>query len=173
MSAPTALDSVRTGTPDATNGIKIPTILMQEDTSFEAPGGVALSDRIPSSASPDRDNAIAADSTTDMSTTSFAGTAGANLTPLNNRGALVVWCTFEATTTSVAVRVVYYDAADAPLFVGPLLTFTPLAGFRLTASGHYMSQPQIVETYGASQARPYIVTHSDATNDVDVFTAAI
>lgn len=172
MAAPTALDNARTGTPDGTSGIQIPTVVMQE-AAYEAPCGISLSDRIPAAPSPDRDNAVAADSTTDMSTTSFAGTAGANLFALNNRGALVVWCTFEASTTSVVIRVVYYDASDNPLFVGPAMTFAALSGFRLTAAGHYMSEPRIVESYGASQARPYIVTHSDATNDVDVFVAPV
>ncbi len=173
MAAPTALDTVRTGTPDGTSGIKIPTILMQEDSSVEAPGGIALSDRIPAAPTPDRDNAVAADSATDMSTTAFAGAAGANLSVINNRGALVVWCTFEAATTSAKIRVIYYDGSNNPLFIGPEMTFVPVSGFRLSATGHYMSQPQIVETYGASKARPYIVTHSDSTNDVDVFMAPV
>jgi hypothetical protein len=172
MAAPTALDNARTGTPDGTSGVQIPTVVMQE-ASYEAPGGIDLSDRIASSVAPDRDNATAVDSATDMSTTAFAGASGANLTAVNNRGAIVVWCTFEASTDSAAVRLVYYDAADAPLFVGPPLAFAALAGFRLSAAGHYMSEPRIVESYGASQIRPYIASKGDAVNDVDVFTHPI
>jgi hypothetical protein len=168
MSAPTALDSARTGTPDGTNGIKIPTVLMQEDSTFEAPGGIALTDRIPAAPTADRSLMTAADSATDMSTTAFAGAAGANLLNINNRGAIVVWCTFEASTDSAIVRIVYYDASDNPLFVGPPLTFAPLAQ-RLSAAGHYMSTPQIVESYGASQYRPYLSTKGDAVNDVSIF----
>lgn len=171
MAAPTALDNARTGTPDGTNGVQIPTVVVQEGT-LEAPCGIALTDRIASSLSPDRDNATAADTATDMSTTDFAGASGANLTAINNRGAIVVWCTFEASTDSATIRLVYYDAADAPLFVGPALSFTPLTQ-RLSAAGHYMSEPQIVESYGASQIRPYIAAKGDATNDVDVYTHPI
>jgi hypothetical protein len=169
MAAPTALDSARTGTPDGTYGILIATVPVQEGGGIEAPCGVALSDRIASSLAPDRANATAADTATDMSTTDFAGASGANLTAVNNRGAIVVWCTFEASTDSATIRLVYYDAADAPLFVGPALSFTPLPQ-RLSAAGHYMSEPQIVESYGASKIRPYIAAKGDSTHDVDVYT---
>lgn len=171
MAAPTALDTLRTGTPDGADGLLISSIVAQE-TGSEIPAGVALTDRIASSLAPDRDNATAADTATDMSTTDFAGASGANLTAVNNRGAIVVWCTFEAATDSATIRLVYYDAADAPLFVGPALSFLPLTQ-RLSASGHYMSEPQIVESYGASQIRPYIAAKGDATNDVDVYTHPI
>lgn len=169
MSNPTALETIRTGTPDASNGLLIANISSQESATTEIPGGFALSDRIADAPSPDRDNATGNDTaTTDMSTAGFAGTSGANLKNINNRGALVVWCSFEASTDSATIRVVYYDAADNPLFVGPPLVFTPLAQ-RLSSSGHYMSEPQIVETYGASQYRPYIAAKGDAVNDVDVY----
>jgi len=170
MAAPTALETIRTGTPDGTSGIQIANISAQESATTEIPAGLALSDRIASSLSPDRDNLTAHESSTvDMSTSGFAGTSGANLAAINNRGAIVVWCTFEANTDSATVRIVYYDAANAPLFVGPALSFTPQAQ-RLSASGHYMSEPQIVESYGASKYRPYLAAKGDATNDVDIYS---
>ena len=172
MPAPTALDHARTGTPDDSGGIKIPTIVMQEDGTLEAPAGIALSDQIVGGTTPDRNDVTAADSATDMSTSGFAGSSGANLAPINNRGALVVWCTFEAATDSATVRLVYYDAADSPLFVGPALAFAALPQ-RLSASGHYMSEPQIVESYGAAQVRPYVVAKGDAVNDVDVYAQPV
>jgi hypothetical protein len=171
MAAPTTLDNARTGTPDGTLGVPIPTILTQ-DGSHEAPGGFALTDRIPAAPSADRSLLTAADSATDMSTTVFAGTSGANLFAINNRGALVVWCSFEASTDSATVRIVYYDASNNPLFVGPPLAFAPLAQ-RLSAAGHYMSAPQIVESYGASKYRPYLSTKGDAVNDVSIFAQPI
>lgn len=173
MAAPTALDSARTGTPDGTAGVPIPTVPMQEDSAKEAPCGISLSERIPSGQAADRANATAADTTADMSTTVFAGAAGANLFNVNNRGALIVWCTFAAATTSVEVRVIYYDASNNPLFIGPVLSFAPSSAFRLSAAGHYMAEPQVVESYGASKIRPYIVSHSDAVNAVSVFSAPI
>lgn len=168
MPSPAALDTLRTGTPDGSSGLLISSIVAQE-TGSEIPAGVALSDRIADGPTADRATATAADTATDMSTTDFAGTAGANLKTVNNRGALAVWATFEAATDSAVVRIVFYDAADAPLFVSPALTITPIAGFRLSASGHYMSEVQLVDSYGASQFRPYIVSKGDAVNDVSVF----
>lgn len=167
MSAPTALDSARTGTPDTSNGVKIPTVLMQEDSSFEAPGGVALSDRLAAGLSAQR-SALSSDdtATTDMSTTAFAGTSGANLEAINNRGALVIWCEFANAAGAATVRVVYYDSSNNPLFVGPALPFSALT-HRVSAAGDYMSEPQIVESYGASKYRCYL--QSKGTGNVDVF----
>lgn len=172
MSNPTALETIRTGTPDGSNGLLIANISSQESATTEIPAGLALSDRIADAPTADRATATAADTATDMSTSGFAGTGGANLKNINNRGAIVVWCSFEANTDSATVRIVYYDSADNPLFVGPALAFTPLTQ-RLSASGHYMSEPQIVESYGASQYRPYISAKGDATNDVSVFAHPI
>lgn len=172
MSAPTALDSARTGTPDGTGGIKISTIISQEDGTIEVPGGVALSDRIPSGVSPDRNDATGVDTaTTDMSTVGFAGTSGANLLSINNRGALVVWLTFASNTDSVSIQIIYYDAANTPIFVGPVLSFVPETE-RISSAGHYMSQPKIVETYGASKYRPYITAKGNASI-VDIFAQPI
>lgn len=168
MPNPTAADSARTGTPDGSTGIQIATTALQENSTLKAPWGVALSDRLGAGLTPDRDNATAADTATDMSTTDFAGASGANLKVINNRGAIVVWCTFEASTDSASVRLVYYDESDNALFVGPPLAFTPLT-LRVSASGHYLSEPQVVESFGASQIRPYIADKGDSTNDVDVF----
>jgi hypothetical protein len=161
------MDSARTGTPDATNGIKIPTVLMQEDSSFEAPGGIALSDRIAAGPSAQRSGLSSDDTaTTDMSTVGFAGTSGANLEAINNRGALVVWCEFANSAGSAVVRVVYYDSSNNPLFVGPALPFSALAQ-RVSASGDYMSEPQIVESYGASKYRCFL--QAKGTGNVDIF----
>lgn len=171
MPAPTGLESITTGDPGA-SGEKVANISSQEDATIEIPGGFALSDRIADGPTVDRDNATAADSATDMSTADFAGTNGANLKAVYNRGAIAVWCTFEANTDSATIRLVMYDSADAPLFLSPAMTFTPLAQ-RLSSSGHYMSEVQLCDSYGASQFRPYITAKGDATNDVDVFAHPI
>lgn len=170
MPAPTALDTVRTGTPDGSNGIKVPSFQTQEDSTIETPGGFALSDRIADGPSPDRAAVSAVDTATDMSTTVFAGSSGANLVAINNRGALVVWCEFANAAGSAVIRMVYYDAANNPLFLGPPLTFAALTQ-RVSASGDYMSEVQIVESYGASKFRAYLATIG--TGNVDIFTRPI
>ncbi len=167
MSAPTALDSARTGTPDGSAGVQIPTVLMQENSAFEAPGGVALSDRIPAGPTADRAAVSSNDTaTTDMSTAGFAGSSGANLSAVNNRGALVVWCEFANSAGSATVEVVFYDASNNPLFVSEQLTFAAKSQ-RVSSSGDYMSQVQMIDTYGASKYRPFV--RSLGTGNVDVF----
>lgn len=166
MSAPTALDNIRTGTPDGSTGTKIPSIVLQEDSSLEAPGGISLSDRIPAAVSAERSGLSAIDSATDMSTVGFAGTSGANLVAINNRGAVCVWATFANSAGTATVRVIYYDSSNNPLFVGSLLSFT--AGTqRLSAAGNYMSTPLLVESYGTSKYRLYLV--SKGTGNVDLY----
>jgi hypothetical protein len=170
MPAPPALDNARTGTPDGSSGIQIATVVVQEGT-FEAPAGIALTDRLAAGLTPDRNDISAVDTATDMSTTDFAGSSGANLFAINNRGAIVVWCTFDDAVASATVRLIYYDGSNNPLFVGPPLTFTALAQ-RISSSGHYMTEPQIVESYGASKCRPYLVTLGSG-NVADIFAHPI
>lgn len=166
MSAPTALDNARTGTPDATNGVQIATVVAQEGT-IEIPGGIAFSDRIAAAPSAQRAGLTGDDTaTTDMSTTAFAGSSGANLEAINNRGAIAVWCEFANSAGSATVRVVYYDTSNNPLFVGSALSFSALAQ-RVSASGDYMSEPQVVESYGASKYRCFL--QAKGTGNVDIF----
>lgn len=167
MSAATALDNARTGTPDGSGGIKIPTVLMQEDSSLEAPAGVVMSDRIAAGASAQRSGLSADDTgTTDMSTTVFAGGSGANLEAINNHGAVVVWCTFANAAGSATVEVAFYDSSNNPLFVSEQLAFTALTN-RLAAAGNYMSRPQMVDSYGASKYRCFL--RAKGTGNVDIY----
>jgi hypothetical protein len=54
----------------------------------------------------------------------------------------------------------------------PSRPLVPLAQ-RLSASGHYMSQVALVESYGASKYRAYVAAKGDSTNDLDVYAQAI
>lgn len=173
MSAATALETIRTGTPDGSNGLLIANISSQESATTEIPCGLALSDRVPQDPTAERNPATTADSATDMSDAASGFANGVTLSAINNRGAIVVWCTFEASTDSATIRVIYYDAGGDPLFVGPALSFVPLAGFKETSSGPYLSEPQIVESYGASKFRPYIAAKGDSTNDLFVYAHPI
>lgn len=164
MPAPTTLDS-KNPHSDMTA-----TIVAQEGL-VEIPTGVLLSARIPSSIAADRAGLTADDTaTTDMSTAGFAGTAGANLFAVNNCGAMSVWCEFANAAGSATVEIVFYDAADAPLFVSKQLTFTALTQ-RVSASGDYMTNPQLIDTCGASQYRPYLKVKG--TGNLDIFANPI
>lgn len=168
MSSPTALETIRTGTPDGTNGLLIANISSQEGATTEIPGGVMLSDRIANGPSAHRSAVTAADSATDMSS---AGFSSSGLDNVNNRGAVVVWCEFAASTGSAVVRPVFYDAAGtpAPLNLGPVLTFVA-SDKRVSSGGDYMSEAQIVDTYGASKFKVYVEAVSGTT---DVFAHPI
>ena len=167
MPAPTALEVISTGST-TTN---VANLSSQEGATTELPVGVSLSDRIGAAPAADR-AALAADdtATTDMSTVGFAGAAGANLFNINNRGALAVWCEFPNAAGSATVRIIYYDSSDNPLFVGEALTFAALAQ-RVSAAGDYMSEPRLVDSYGASQYRPYLSVKG--TGNVDIFAHPI
>lgn len=177
MAAPTALETIRTGAPDNSTGLLIANISAQESGTTEIPASVLLSDRIASSLSADIANLTATTeepTSKDLSNSTWLGASGANLKAINNRGALVIWCHFEGASDSATLRVAYYDAADEPLFVGPALSFAPTAYILDTADtpDMYVSEPQIVETYGASQYR-IIVSAYSGTNDLDVYSQPI
>ena len=168
-----ALESITTGDPGA-SGEKVANISSQEDGTIEIVGGFALSDRIPSSLAPDVDTLTATTqvpANSDLSDATWVGSSGANLKAINNRGALSIWCHFEGATDSATLRVAYYDAADEPLFVGPALAFVPTAYILDVADtpDMYVSEPQLVETYGASQYRIMVTAYS-GTNDLDVYS---
>src|SRR5262245_11417969 len=125
MPAPTSLSAARTGTPDGSNGLQLAEIPSQEDSNKLLIGGFSVSDRIAAGPSPDRSGLSADDTgTTDMSTTAFAGSSGANLTAINNRGAVVVWCEFPNSAGSATVELVFYDSSNNPLFVSEQLFFS-------------------------------------------------
>lgn len=170
MPAPTALESITTSDPGG-SGEKIANISSQEDGTIEIVGGVSFSDRIAAAPSADRSGLTGDDSgTVDMSTTAFAGTAGANLTAINNRGALAVWCEFTNVAGEATVEVVFYDNSNNPLFVSEALSFTAKTQ-RVSATGDYMSQAQLVDTYGASKYRAFLRTLG--AGNVDIFAHPI
>jgi hypothetical protein len=166
---PTALDSARTGTPDTGTGIKIPTILMREDSTLEAPGGVALSDHIANGPSAHRTAIASADSATDMSSAAF----GTSTALVNNRGTLCVWVAFNVAASQATVRPVFYDdaATPAPMALGPLLSFTASAK-RLSASGKYMTEAQLVDTRGFKRVKVFVESIT-ASESADVYAEAI
>ena len=175
MPSPAALDSARTGTPDNSNGIQIATVVAQEGT-IEIPGGIALSDRIASSLAADVDTLTATTlipSGSDLGNTTWTGTTQ-TARNVNNRGAIVIWCHFEGASDSATLRVAYYDAADVALFVGPALNFMPTTFIKLASEtpDMYVSEPQLVESYGAAKYRIMVIAYS-GTNDLDVFSQPI
>lgn len=163
MANPTALESVRTGTPDSSQGVQIANISAQENSAYEIPAGVILADRIVADQSPQRSNISSADTTTDLSTSGFAGTNGANLEALNNRPSIYVWCTFSGASDAATIRVIYYDSNNNPLFESWPLSFVA-SSRRVSSSGNYISEARVVPQLGASKFRCYVEAVSGTVN---------
>lgn len=170
MANPTALESVRTGTPDSSQGVQIANISAQENSAYEIPAGVILSDVLTAGQSAHRADLSAADTTADMSTSGFAGASGANLENLNNRATLIVWCRFSDSGGTARIHPIFYDSQNTPLFVGPPLSFSAMPQ-RASSSGAYLSIPLMCETYGASKFRCYL--SALGTGNVTIFAQGI
>lgn len=161
--------SSKTGTPDGTNGISIAMQDSQADTAEKLPAGLAVSDMIANGPTAHRSAVAAADSDTDMSSAGF-GSSGQKLS--DNRGAIPIWCEFSSAGATATVRLVYYDNAGtkAPMVIGPLLTFTATSK-RVSAAGDYMTEIQMVESYGFAAFKVFI--ESISAGNVDVFAEPI
>jgi len=170
MPDPVGFDSARTGAPDGTTGIFIPTILAMESTSLEIPTGIALTDVVTNTVLAHRAGIAGPDTATDMSSAGF-GNTGTALT--NNRGALVVWCEFGSSTAAALLTPVFYDnaAAQAPTALGLQMYFPANAAFRVSSGNDYMTAVQITDTYGFRRYKMYV--NSLTNGSVDVFAAAI
>jgi hypothetical protein len=164
MSDATALDSARTGTPDGSSGIKIPTILCQEDSTLEAPCGVSISDVISDSLSAHRAGITSDSGVTDMRVTGFGAT---NVDRINNRGGLVVWVKFDSLANCV-LRPVWYNSAttSSPMCLGPLMAFTANAKLCDTSGKMYLSEAQIVETMGMKKFKLFLESLSSGIVDI-------
>lgn len=161
-----ALTSIRTGTPDSTGGEKVASLTLQEDSSIEPVGGFPISSKIDDGPSAHRSSVTAADTAADMSTGGF----GTSLKAVNNAPTLCIFCSFLGTGGSATVRPVYYDGAtsNTVLFLGESLSFVADTSYRLTSTGAYMSQAQLVDAKGAGQVKVYVASLGD-TAGTDVY----
>lgn len=145
------LDTAQTSTPDTAEGTLLATIQSAGSSGTEIAGGFSLVEAIPNAVSAHR-AASGADTGTDMSSSGFGGSTEKIL----NRGALVIWVEFATAGASCLVTPVFYDdsGTPAPFALGPQLSFTASAK-RVTAAGNYMSEAQIVETFGFRRFKVY------------------
>lgn len=166
MSDPTALDSARTGTPDAATGTALATVVSSESASVEIPTGIALSDAVANAIGAHRAGLTAADATVKL--IDF-GASSCGTESVNNRGAIALWMTFASSCGSATVSPIYYDAQSTPqpLAVGAQLTFAALdlrgaSGF--TSCGDPTTRLQMVDSMGA---RKFKVRLDSLTNSAD------
>jgi hypothetical protein len=141
----------------------------QADPNEKLPAGIAASDMIANGPTAHRSAVSTADTATDLSSAGF-GSSGTKLS--DNRGAITIWAEFSTSGASATCRVVYYDNAStpAPMCVGPAFTLAATMR-RVSASGDYVSEPKMVETYGFARFKVFIETLSAGT--IDVFAEPI
>lgn len=156
MPGAAALDSLRTGTPDNSSGLKIASILSKDDSTIEIPAGFALVETLPNAPSAHRSSG-GADASTDMSSSGF----GTSTELIENRGALIIWVEFATAGATCTLIPVWYDdsATPAPMALGPSLTFTATAK-RVTSSGNYMSEAVIIDTHSFARYKIFKETVS-------------
>ena len=173
MPAPTALDSAKTGTPDATNGIQIGTVISAESTQIELPVGVSLSDHIASNLAAHRSTVAAPDTGPDMFD---FGSTPTSAELINNRGALAIWMQFGCTCGRCTVSPIFYDnqSTPAPVAFGPQLTFIGNLGYLTSASGKALTRVQLVDTYGFRRFKIHLDSLTNSTTDgVNIYAVPV
>jgi hypothetical protein len=101
--------------------------------------------------------------TSDLSTSGFAGSAGANLFDIGNALACVLRASCSVASASLAGRLIYYDGSNNPIGMSEPITFISDAARRLAAAGDYICQHFIVDVGEARKARFYIENISSGT----------
>lgn len=152
------LSSAKASTQDNTSGTPFATIASEEGTP-EPIQGVGLVGNKSTYAELSRTAVTAADAPTsgDLSTSHFAGSAGANLQDLGNALAVAIRATCTVAGTTMSGRVVFYDGSNNPIGYSELVTFTSDGTLRLSASGDYVSQRAVVDA-GAGRKAAFLAT---------------
>lgn len=151
-----SLSAVRGSTQDGTSGTQV------AQAANESSGAGALQATAPvgnktTYAEVSRTGVTTADTaTTDLSTTGFAGSAGANLGDAENALTLAVRATCDAAGKTLTGRVVLYDGGNNPLAVSESLSFTSDAALRLSAAGNYVCPRQLIDCGQARKFRFYV-----------------
>ena len=157
-----SLNATRASTQDNTAGTQIATTVTEDGTAGVIQAVVQVGNK---SAYTDiiRTGVTAADAPTggDLTTTGFAGTAGANLLDLGNCLSVTVRATCTVASATLSGRVVFYDASNNPLAYSESLSFTSDGSLRLgNATGDFVVARQIIDAGQARKARFLVVSVS-------------
>ncbi len=105
----------------------------------------------------------------DLTTTGFAGTAGANLIDLGNALAVHLRATCGTASAILTGRVVLYDVLNAAIGTNATVTFTADSTLRLgNATGNFVANSAIQDVGGARKCRFFVDTVSAGTWQVFV-----
>lgn len=159
-----SLSSVKTSTPDATNGNPV-AIVVSEVGSVDIQEVAVVGNKTTWSET-SRTSLTSADAPTggDLTTTGFAGTSGANLIDVENAMSASVRATCGTASATLTGRLVLYDGSNNAIGYSELLTFTSDATRRLgNASGDFVAQRVIVDTGAARKCRFFVESVSAGT----------
>lgn len=157
--------SIKASTQDTSNGTPVATAV-NEDAAGNA---IQLMSAVGSKSTWNelaRTALTAADAPTggDLTTTGFAGTAGANLADLGNALAVQVRATCDTASKSLTGMLVFYDASNKPIGYSETISFTSDATLRLgNATGNFVSTRKLLDAGAARKAAFFVSSISGGT----------
>lgn len=153
-----ALGSVKASTQDGTSGTPVATGVNEDDVTKALQASVTVGNKS-TYAEASRTGLTALDAPTggDMTTTGFAGTAGANLTTCGNALSLSCRATCSVASATLTGRVAFYNAAFACIALSEVITFTSDPTRRLgNAAGDFLAQRVVVDAGQAQMFRFFV-----------------
>lgn len=158
-----ALGSIKASTQDSSTGTPV-AIAVNEDDATKAVQAIAPVGNKTTYGETSRTGLTTADTaTTDLSTTAFAGTSGANLIDVGNALTALVRCSCGTASKTLTGRLIHYDGSNNAIGFGPTLSFASDASLRITASGDFVCQRQLQDLGSARKVRFYVDTVSGGT----------
>ena len=159
-----SLNTTKASTEDNTNGTPVATITPEVGSpAIQATASVGHKTTWSETS---RTSITAADAPTggDMTTTGFAGSAGANLFDCENSMSVAVRATCDTANKSLTGRVAFYDGSNACLGYSEQMTFASDATLRLgNAAGNFIAQRQVIDAGSARKAEFLVTSVSGGT----------
>lgn len=160
-----SLSSIKASTQDGSSGTPV-AIAANEDSGTNALQATVPVGNKTTYTEASRTGITAADAPTggDLTTTGFAGSAGANLADAGNALTLSCRATCSAASKVLTGRVVLYDGSNNALAVSESITFTADATLRLgNASGDFVCPRVLVDCGQARKFRFFVDSVSGGT----------
>lgn len=149
-----SLSSIKSSTQDASGGTPV-AIVVNEDAAGNAVQASCLVGSKSTWAEVSRTGITAADAPTggNLTTTGFAGSAGANLGDCGNAMTLALRATCGTASATLTGRVVFYDGSNAAIALSEPISFASDPTLRLgNAAGDFVAPRVLVD---AGQARKF------------------
>ncbi len=149
-----SLSSIKASTQDGTSGTPVATIVNEDSGSVALQANCLVGNKTTYSEL-SRTGLTAADAPTggNLTTTGFAGTAGANLGDCGNALTLACRATCDTASATLTGRIVFYDGSNNAIGLSESISFTSDGTLRLgNATGDFVTPRVLVD---AGQARKF------------------